>query len=128
MSCLTPTQLEPGAGAFRSSIGGALALYALYLRRGIAETEAFEREGGPAAEATERGSLLVLLISIGVRCCWRIGISVGGTVAFYTFTIYLQKFMVNTTGFSRDPATLIATVGARDLHGVSSRFSACCPI
>jgi MHS family alpha-ketoglutarate permease-like MFS transporter len=40
-----------------------------------------------------------------------IGISIGGTVAFYTFTIYLQKYMVNTAGFARDRATLIATTG-----------------
>ncbi len=39
-------------------------------------------------------------------------ISIGGTVAFWplSFTIYLQKYMVNTSGFSRDAATLIATI------------------
>jgi len=30
-----------------------------------------------------------------------IGLTVGGTVAFYTFTTYMQKFLVNTSGFSK---------------------------
>ncbi|MFL9909113.1 MFS transporter [Paraburkholderia sp. RL17-337-BIB-A] len=110
---LTPTQLEQWGWRIPFAIGGALAVFALYLRRGIAETDAFEREGGANAgmrTQTERGSLLVLLVQHRRQTLWTIGISVGGTVAFYTFTIYLQKFMVNTTGFSRDTATLIATV------------------
>jgi MHS family alpha-ketoglutarate permease-like MFS transporter len=108
---LTPTQLEQWGWRIPFAIGGALAVFALYLRRGIAETDAFEREGGAGLrKQTERGSLLVLLIQHRRQTLWTIGISIGGTVAFYTFTIYLQKFMVNTTGFSRDTATLIATV------------------
>jgi MHS family alpha-ketoglutarate permease-like MFS transporter len=108
---LTPTQLEQWGWRIPFAIGGALAVFALYLRRGIAETEALEREGGAGLrKQTERGSLLVLLIQHRRQTLWTIGISIGGTVAFYTFTIYLQKFMVNTTGFSRDTATLIATV------------------
>ncbi|WP_345816462.1 MFS transporter [Paraburkholderia sp. PREW-6R] len=113
---LTPTQLEQWGWRIPFAIGGALAVFALYLRRGIAETDAFEREGATGSGAHterpqgERGSLLVLLIQHRRQTLWTIGISVGGTVAFYTFTIYLQKFMVNTSGFSRNTATLIATV------------------
>ncbi|WP_168789588.1 MFS transporter [Paraburkholderia aromaticivorans] len=124
---LTPTQLEQWGWRIPFAIGGALAVFALYLRRGIAETDAFEREGGAGARTqTERGSLLVLLIQHRRQTLWTIGISIGGTVAFYTFTIYLQKFMVNTTGFSRDTATLIATaalviyMGFQPLFGLLS--------
>jgi len=38
-----------------------------------------------------------------------VGLTMGGTVAFYTYTTYMQKFMVNTTGFDRNDATLIST-------------------
>jgi MHS family alpha-ketoglutarate permease-like MFS transporter len=116
---LTPTQLEEWGWRIPFAIGGALAVFALYLRRGIAETEAFARARVAGADAdadvgaqtqAERGSLLVLLIQHRRQTLWTIGISIGGTVAFYTFTIYLQKFMVNTTGFSRSTATLIATM------------------
>jgi MHS family alpha-ketoglutarate permease-like MFS transporter len=35
-----------------------------------------------------------------------IGLTAGGTVAFYTFTTYAQKFLVNTAHFSKNDATL----------------------
>ena len=111
---LTPTQLEDWGWRIPFAIGGALAVFALYLRRGIAETDAFERADTVAAtqasRESERGSVLALLIRHRMQTLWTIGISIGGTVAFYTFTIYLQKYMVNTTGFSRVTATTITTV------------------
>jgi MHS family alpha-ketoglutarate permease-like MFS transporter len=33
----------------------------------------------------------------------------GGTLAFYAYTTYLQKFLVNTSGFSKESATEITT-------------------
>lgn len=39
-----------------------------------------------------------------------VGLTLGGTVAFYTCTTYMQKFLVNTVGFSKDTANLLATV------------------
>ena len=37
-----------------------------------------------------------------------LGLTAGGTVAFYTYTTYLQKFLVNTSGFSKTTATEIS--------------------
>jgi MHS family alpha-ketoglutarate permease-like MFS transporter len=111
---LSPAQLEDWGWRIPFAIGGALAIFALYLRRGIAETDAFERAdaltAGKQRGDAGRGSLVALLIRHRMQTLWTIGISIGGTVAFYTFTIYLQKYMVNTTGFSRNTATLITTV------------------
>lgn len=39
-----------------------------------------------------------------------IGLTMGGTLSFYTFTTYPQKFLVNTGGFSKADATLISAV------------------
>jgi MFS transporter, MHS family, alpha-ketoglutarate permease len=36
-----------------------------------------------------------------------VGLTMGGTVAFYTFTTYMQKYLVNTAGMSKDMATAI---------------------
>lgn len=102
---LTPAQLDAWGWRIPFFIGGGMALYALYLRRGIAETEAFVAARAP------RGNLLRVLLQYRKQVLLSIGISVGGTVAFYTFTVYLQKYMVNTAGFGRDRATLIATAG-----------------
>jgi MHS family alpha-ketoglutarate permease-like MFS transporter len=108
---LTSTQLENWGWRVPFFVGGVLAVFALYLRRGIEETEAFERHGSVSGNSqAEQGSLFVLLARYWRQTMWSLGISVGGTVAFYTFTIYLQKYMVNTTGFNRNEATLITTV------------------
>ena len=102
---LTPEQLDAWGWRIPFFIGSAMSLYALFLRRGIAETEAFVTAKMP------RENLLRVLLRYRKQVLISIGISIGGTVAFYTFTIYLQKYMVNTSGFARDRATLIATAG-----------------
>jgi MHS family alpha-ketoglutarate permease-like MFS transporter len=102
---LTPAQLDAWGWRIPFFIGSGMALYALYLRRGIAETEAFTSAKMP------RENLLRVLWQYRRQVMLSIGISIGGTVAFYTFTIYLQKYMVNTAGFARDRATLVATTG-----------------
>src|SRR5262249_56470159 len=37
-----------------------------------------------------------------------VGLTMGGTIGFYTFSTYAQKFLVNTSGFSKDTASQIA--------------------
>ena len=39
-----------------------------------------------------------------------VGLTAGGTVAFYTFTTYAQKFLVNTAGFSKAVATQVSAL------------------
>jgi MHS family alpha-ketoglutarate permease-like MFS transporter len=39
-----------------------------------------------------------------------VGMTVGGTVAFYTFTTYLQKFLVNSAGWTPGDATLLCAL------------------
>jgi MHS family alpha-ketoglutarate permease-like MFS transporter len=103
---LTPAELDAWGWRVPFFVGAALSLFALFLRRGIDETEAFTR----AQRTAPRGNLLGVLLRYRRQVLLSIGISIGGTVAFYTFTVYLQKYMVNTAGFDRDRATLVATV------------------
>jgi len=42
--------------------------------------------------------------------CDELAISGGGSAAFYAYTTYMQKFLVNTSGFSRTTATEIMTI------------------
>jgi MHS family alpha-ketoglutarate permease-like MFS transporter len=102
---LTGPQLSSWGWRIPFLIGGALAVFAFYLRSGIEETESFTR----ARQESPRGNLLFALAKYPREVLLAIGISVGGTVAFYTFTIYLQKYMINTAGLSKDLATLVAT-------------------
>ena len=103
---LSPAQLDDWGWRIPFAVGGLLSVFALFLRRGIDETEAFIR----TSEAPPRENLLVVLWRYRRQVLLSIGISVGGTVAFYSFTIYPQKYLVNTAGFARDQATLITTL------------------
>ena len=86
-------------------IGAACALVAVGLRRGIAETSAFTNAVTPGeAPASALASLLAHPRSVATV----FGLTAGGTVAFYTFTTYAQKFLVNTAGFSKADATLVS--------------------
>ena len=43
-------------------------------------------------------------------------LTAGGTLAFYAYTTYMQKFLVNTSGFDRATATRIMTAALVRLH------------
>jgi len=101
---LTPQQLETWGWRIPFFIGAACAVVAFYLRRGISETPSFTSKTTVSGQSS-LGELLrhpraVLTV---------IGLTLGGTVAFYTYTTYMQKFMVNTSGFSKETATLVST-------------------
>lgn len=101
---LTHEQIESWGWRIPFFVGAAAAVVAFYLRRGIDETESFKA----SASVADRGTLRALaqhpraVLTV-------VGLTLGGTVAFYTYTTYMQKFMVNTSGFSKDDATLIST-------------------
>jgi len=101
---LTPAQLEAWGWRIPFFVGAACAVVAFYLRRGISETEAFTA----TANRPDRGTLTELLRHPRAVLTV-IGLTLGGTVAFYTYTTYMQKFMVNTSGFTKDQATLISS-------------------
>ncbi|WP_044002189.1 MFS transporter [Hymenobacter swuensis] len=104
---LTPAELYAWGWRVPFAIGAAAALVALYLRRTMEETDAFEREAAPARTAGRPGQLRILL-QHPREVLTVIGLTLGGTVVFYTFTTYVQKFLVNTTGFTKGQATLVS--------------------
>ncbi len=87
------------------AIGGALAVAALWLRRGLDETAAFRavRRGGETSPVRA-------LLAHPRQVATVVGLTAGGTVAFYTFTTYAQKFLVNSAGFSKPAATEISAL------------------
>ena len=85
-------------------IGGALAIVVFYLRRGLAETESFKN----AQEAkAPKSSGMELFRNHPREALVVIALTAGGTLAFYAYSTYMQKFLVNTSGFSRETATWI---------------------
>lgn len=101
---LTEQQLQSWGWRIPFGIGAVLAVTALYLRRGLHESKDFTA----SHKQKERGTLK-LLFRYPKAVFTVVGLTLGGTVAFYTFTTYMQKFLVNTAGFSAADATLIST-------------------
>ena len=99
---LTPEQLESWGWRIPFVIGALCAVVALYLRRRIEETASFV-----LARPKERGGLK-LLLAHPRQVLTVLGLTMGGTVAFYTYTTYMQKFLVNSAGWTRDDATLVS--------------------
>ncbi|MFT3732722.1 MAG: MFS transporter [Hyphomicrobium sp.] len=98
---LTAGQLETWGWRIPFAIGALLALIAFVMRRDLYETESFTR-------AKRREGSLSALLQHPREVAIVIGLTMGGTLAFYTYTTYMQKFLVNTAGFSKDTATLIS--------------------
>ncbi|MGE6761350.1 MFS transporter [Corallococcus interemptor] len=101
---LTGPQLEAWGWRIPFGIGAALAIFGFYMRRNMVETEAFTRE---AAKKTGHHPMRELLRH-PKELAVVVGLTLGGTLAFYTYTVYMQKFLVNSVGLTRDEATLIS--------------------
>lgn len=103
-SLLSEDALEAWGWRIPFAIGGGLALSVLFLRRRLMETESF---GKIAPTEKPRSSLLALLRDHPKDAALVIALTAGGTLAFYTYSTYMQKYLVNTSGFSRPQASWI---------------------
>ena len=85
-------------------------MVALYLRRSLEESNAFVAARALAPGTTSAPSGMAALRAHPRAVFTVIGLTAGGTVAFYTFTTYAQKFLVNTAGFSKSDATMVSAI------------------
>lgn len=97
------------------ALGAVLAIVALWLRRSLNETAQAENRS-----LKEAGTLKGL---------WRhrrsfimvLGFTAGGSLCFYTFTTYMQKYLVNTAGMHANTASAIMT-GALFVYMLAQPF------
>ncbi|AEI43679.1 MFS transporter [Paenibacillus mucilaginosus] len=85
-------------------IGALGALAVLWLRRSMDESEQFESMG---KESRTNAGTIRALMKHPKAVLTVVGLTLGGTVAFYTYTTYLQKFMVNTVGLPKETVSWI---------------------
>jgi MHS family alpha-ketoglutarate permease-like MFS transporter len=86
-------------------LGALCALFGLYLRRNLIESAEFQR-----AARTRRASPFAILLDHKKEFFLVLGLTMGGTTAFYTYSTYMPTFLVNTVKLTRDQATLISFV------------------
>jgi MHS family alpha-ketoglutarate permease-like MFS transporter len=98
---LTSEQLTAWGWRIPFFIGAGLAIVALYLRRSLAET----KEAGHEKEAGTFGELAKYWRAF----CVVLAFTAGGSLSFYTFTTYMQKYLVNTAGMPKTSASQVMT-------------------
>jgi MHS family alpha-ketoglutarate permease-like MFS transporter len=87
--------------------GAVLAVVVFFIRRGLDETASYENV---AAKAERRKSSALNLFRDHPREAFLVmALTAGGTASFYAYTIYLQKFLANTSGFDRATASQLMT-------------------
>jgi MHS family alpha-ketoglutarate permease-like MFS transporter len=101
---LTPEQLHEWGWRIPFFIGAILSFIALYLRRHIDETTAFKSQKNGEEEA---GGIKALL-KYPKEVLTVMGLTLGGTIAFYTFSTYMQKFLVNTVHLTKEKSTMLS--------------------
>ncbi|MCR6482174.1 MFS transporter [Amycolatopsis sp. OK19-0408] len=101
---LTEQQLTSWGWRIAFGVGTVAALSVMWLRRGMDESESYTREA--ETTAGERGTLRALA-KYPKEIALVVGLTLGGTVAFYTFATYSQKFLENTAHIPRRTVTII---------------------
>lgn len=85
------------------AIGAVLAIVALYLRRSLDETSdkttRAHKDAGTLSGLWKNRKAFIMVL----------GFTVGGSLAFYTFTTYMQKYLVNTAGMHANTASALMT-------------------
>ena len=100
---LTEDQLYSWGWRIPFIIGAILSVVALYLRRSMEETGPFtaskeKKNKGSAKELLKHPQAILTVV----------GLTLGGSLAFYTYTTYMQKFLVNTVHLTNEQSTLIS--------------------
>jgi len=101
---LTHEQLVAWGWRIPFIIGAGLAVTAMFMRRHMQETEFFEaaQKSGIKRQSSLRG-----LLKYPREVAIVVGLTAGGTAAFYTFTTYMQTFVRQTAGFSDITTTYV---------------------
>ncbi|HDS5481085.1 TPA: MFS transporter [Serratia liquefaciens] len=100
---LSAEELKAWGWRIPFAIGAVLAVVALYLRRSLNETSDAKTRNHKDAGSLKglwknRKAFLMVL-----------GFTAGGSLSFYTFTTYMQKYLVNTSGMDAKLASGIMT-------------------
>ena len=114
----TAAQMHDWAWRIPFFIGALLSLTAFYLRRNMEETEAFQKNRN---RKNKSGSLKELLHHPRAVATV-VGLTLGGTLAFYTYTTYMQKFLVNTVHITKEQSTWLTFISLFIYAGVQPLF------
>jgi MHS family alpha-ketoglutarate permease-like MFS transporter len=100
---LSTAELKAWGWRIPFAIGAVAAVVAFFMRRSLAETTSAEvrhKEGAGTIKGVLRYPRSFLTV---------LGFTAGGSLIFYTFTTYMQKYLVNTAGMNAKTASAVMT-------------------
>jgi MHS family alpha-ketoglutarate permease-like MFS transporter len=101
---LTPAQLRDWGWRIPFVVGALLAVTALAMRRNLHETDDFVA----SKQIRRKSSSVAALMQYPREVLVVVGLTMGGTTAFYTYTTYMQKFLKLSVGLNDDQTTLVS--------------------
>ncbi|WP_340646559.1 MFS transporter [Phenylobacterium sp.] len=101
---LSPEDLDDWGWRIPFAIGGVLAVVVFWIRTGLEESQSYLTA---QAEGAERSRTMLLFVKFPKETATIFALTSAGSLAFYAYTTYMQKFLVNTSGFTKDVATAI---------------------
>ncbi len=104
---MSEADLEAWGWRIPFAVGAVLAVVVFYIRRRLAETTSF---ANAQSSDKPRSSGASLFRDHPKEALLVMALTAGGTLAFYAYTTYMQKFLVNTSGFDRETASRVMTV------------------
>lgn len=104
---LTTDQLESWGWRIPFALGALFAVVVFWLRRRLQETDAFTEESDTGHDDSGRGTL-ALLWQHRRQAGLVMALTLGGTVAYYTYTTYLTKYLIGSAGMAKNTATLVS--------------------
>ncbi|AIN56814.1 MULTISPECIES: MFS family transporter [Pseudomonas] len=101
---LTEDELRAYGWRIPFVVGAIAALISLMLRRSLKETSSAETR-----QDKDAGSISGLFRNHAAAFITVLGYTAGGSLIFYTFTTYMQKYLVNTAGMNAKSASFVMT-------------------
>lgn len=103
---LTEAEMHEWGWRIPFFIGAGLSITALYLRSHMEESIAFTKN----SKVKKESGTIKQLLQHPKAVAMVVGLTLGGTIAFYTYSTYMQKFLVNTVHLTKSQSTLITFV------------------
>ncbi|MBP2847665.1 MFS transporter [Dickeya oryzae] len=101
---LSDVELRTWGWRIPFALGAALAVVALFLRRALNETSNSEtrarKDAGSLRGLWHNRKAFIMVL----------GFTAGGSLSFYTYTTYMQKYLVNTAGMNAKSASGLMTL------------------
>lgn len=101
---LTEDELRAWGWRIPFVVGAIAALISLMLRRSLHETSSAETR-----QDKDAGTIKGLFSNHAAAFITVLGYTAGGSLIFYTFTTYMQKYLVNTAGMTAKNASYVMT-------------------